>query len=58
MQTPFQRSRSRRRGASLVEFALVFPLFMTMVFFLVDVGRYYLCSPPCRMWCGALCVMR
>jgi Flp pilus assembly protein TadG len=34
-----RRDRRRSRGQSLVEFALVFPLFMLLVFGLVDLGR-------------------
>jgi hypothetical protein len=33
--------KKSRRGQALVEFALVFPIFIAMVFLLVDVGRYY-----------------
>jgi Flp pilus assembly protein TadG len=33
------RSRARTRGQGLVEFALVFPLFMFMLFGLIDGGR-------------------
>jgi hypothetical protein len=37
----FRRSRRRRsRGQSLVEFALVLPIFLLMLFGLVDLGRY------------------
>jgi Flp pilus assembly protein TadG len=32
--------RSRSRGQALVEFALVFPLFMLLLFGLIDIGRY------------------
>ncbi|MEX0710415.1 MAG: TadE family protein [Chloroflexota bacterium] len=32
--------RVRQRGQSLVEFALVFPIFILLVFGLIDMGRY------------------
>jgi Flp pilus assembly protein TadG len=32
--------RSRSRGQALVEFALVFPVFMLLLFGLIDIGRY------------------
>ena len=32
--------RSRRRGQSLVEFALVAPIFFLVIFGIIDVGRY------------------
>jgi hypothetical protein len=32
--------RRRSRGQALVEFALVFPIFMLLLFGLIDVGRY------------------
>ena len=32
--------RQRSRGQSLVEFALVFPIFILLVFGLIDMGRY------------------
>jgi Flp pilus assembly protein TadG len=34
------RPHSRRRGQSLVEFALVLPIFLLMLFGLIDVGRF------------------
>jgi Flp pilus assembly protein TadG len=34
------RARAPRRGQSLVEFALVFPVFILLVFGLIDMGRY------------------
>jgi hypothetical protein len=34
------RSRDRRRGQALVEFALVIPIFLLMLFGIVDAGRY------------------
>jgi len=39
---PTIRSRTRRisRGQSLVEFALVLPIFMLLLFGLIDMGRY------------------
>lgn len=36
----FRRSRGRTRGQALVEFSLVFPIFMLVVFGIIDVGRY------------------
>jgi len=36
---PGRRSRARSRGQSLVEFALVLPVFMFTLFALIDVGR-------------------
>jgi hypothetical protein len=39
------RRRSRRRGQGLVEFALVIPVFLLVLFGLIDIGRYvYLTS--------------
>lgn len=35
-----QRARQRHSGQSLVEFALVFPIFILLVFGLIDMGRY------------------
>lgn len=45
MSAMLQRRRSRRsgprsRGQALVEFALVFPIFMLVLFGIIDVGRY------------------
>ena len=41
MSTTRQRRRSRRsRGQALVEFALIFPIFMLALFGIIDVGRY------------------
>ncbi len=34
------RGRQRDRGQSLVEFALVFPIFLLVLFGLIDIGRY------------------
>jgi Flp pilus assembly protein TadG len=34
------RSGRRARGQAMVEFALVFPIFMLVVFGIIDVGRY------------------
>lgn len=34
------RSRGRSRGQALLEFALVFPVFMLLLFGLIDIGRY------------------
>ena len=34
------RMRSRPRGQALVEFALVFPIFLLLLFGLIDVARY------------------
>lgn len=35
------KKRSRERGAYLVEFALVFPLFLLLVMGIVELGRYF-----------------
>jgi Flp pilus assembly protein TadG len=35
-----RRSGPRSRGQALVEFALVFPIFMLVLFGIIDVGRY------------------
>jgi Flp pilus assembly protein TadG len=35
-----RRSDPRSRGQALVEFALVFPIFMLVLFGIIDVGRY------------------
>lgn len=35
-----KRCRQRERGQSLVEFALVFPIFILLMFGLIDIGRY------------------
>jgi Flp pilus assembly protein TadG len=35
-----QQARHRSRGQALVEFALVFPVFVLMLFGLIDMGRY------------------
>lgn len=45
MSAMLQRRRSRRsdprsRGQALVEFALIFPIFMLVLFGIIDVGRY------------------
>ena len=45
MSAMLQRRRSRRsgprsRGQALVEFALVFPIFMLVLFGIIDVGRF------------------
>ena len=45
MSAMLQRRRSRRsgprsRGQTLVEFALVFPIFMLVLFGIIDVGRF------------------
>lgn len=41
MSTRFRRSsRARSRGQGLVEFALVIPIFLVMLFGIIDVGRY------------------
>lgn len=34
------RSRNRSRGQALLEFAVVFPVFLLLLFGLIDVGRY------------------
>lgn len=39
-----RRARDRGRGQSLVEFALVFPLMMLLVFALLDIGRLVFAS--------------
>ena len=33
-------NRRRQRGQSLVEFALVFPIFAILLFGIIDLGRY------------------
>jgi hypothetical protein len=38
--TSVVRSRSRGRGQALVEFALVLPIFLLILFGLIDIGRY------------------
>ena len=45
MSSMLQRRRSRRsgprsRGQALVEFALIFPIFMLVLFGIIDVGRF------------------